>query len=415
MKANKRIAAAVLLLVFLISAEIVHAAADISAIKPGETTLRDWFAANQTVKNEGTIKGDMISAAQTLNSSGSIEGDLIGAAGNVGVSGTVLGNVRVAGGNIIFDGKVNKNVNLFGGNVNINPDSLIGGNLLVYGGNVKMEGKVAGYTRLGAGKIILNGEFGGDVDINLEADPKNTDNPTTLTILPGTVIHGTLTYKGINQADIREGTNIKEVKWIKPDINQLNKVNRKEVFNFWHFIKMLIAMAVYFLISLVFYKIFPKLFIHQGNIIQKKPLNIIGTGLIGILTVIAALIIFVLFLAFTVLAARPTAAIALGAVTTAIYVTLFYFSTVPVSIWLGNYILKDMYSLPVRFGAGLTIITLCMYSLELLSKIQGIGLIFSIILFTARLAVITIGTGSLMHVLWDVLNIIRKHDSNFNE
>ena len=415
MKINKSIAAVMLLVIFLVSAGIVHASSDLSSVKPGESTARDWFTANQTVRNEGIVKGDMISIAQTLYSGGAVEGDLIGAAANVGIYGTVLGDVRAAGGSIIFDSKVNKNVNLFAGDINLNPNSAIGGNLLAYGGKVRAEGKIAGYTRLGAGEITLNGEFGGDVDINLEVDPKNLDNNTSLIILPGTVIHGTLTYKGIAQADIRAGANVKNVKWVKPDINQIKNENSKEIFNFWQFIKMLIAMGIYFLISIVFYKIFPELFSRQGEIIAKKPLNVIGTGLIGILTIIAAFILFILFLVITALVASPTAAMVFGTGIALLYIILFYFSTVPVSIWLGNFILKDMYSLPIRFGAGLTIITLMLYSIELLSRIQGIGLLFSIILFIATIAVVATGTGALLHIGWNVFNTIRKQGSTRNE
>ncbi|MDF2522865.1 MAG: hypothetical protein K0R31_506, partial [Clostridiales bacterium] len=286
MKINKKVIAILLALLILISAGFVYAAAELSSVKPGEATPRDWFTANQTVRNEGTVKGDMISIGQTIYSGGTVEGDLIGAAGDVGIYGTVLGDVRAAGGNIAFNSKVSKNVNLFAGDISINPDSTIGGSLLAYGGNVKVEGKAAGYTRLGAGKITLNGEFG-DVDINLENNQKNTDDSTSLVILPGTVINGTLTYKGITQADIKEGARIKDIKWIKPDISQLEKTNRKEVFNFWKFVKMLMAMIVYFFIAVIFYKVFPSIFVRQGDIIAKKPLNVIGTGLIGILTVIA--------------------------------------------------------------------------------------------------------------------------------
>ncbi|MDF2524044.1 MAG: hypothetical protein K0R31_1685, partial [Clostridiales bacterium] len=115
------------------------------------------------------------------------------------------------------------------------------------------------------------------------------------------------------------------------------------------------------------------------------------------------------------LIAKPSAALVLGTVVSMLYIILFYFSAVPVSTWLGNFILKDMYSLPIRFGAGLTIITLCLYSFELLSKIQGIGLIFSIILFISKLVIIATGTGALLHAWWEVLKIIRRQETLNND
>lgn len=408
LKKNKVLAALIMMLVIVLSAGIVLAAVEISNIESGQTFEKDWFAANQSVKNEGTIKGDMIAAGADIISTGKIEGDLIVGAANITVSGEVLGDIRSAGGVINLDGRVGKNVNMAGATINIKNNSKIDKNLYVFGEDVKIDGKVRGYTKLGAKKIVLSGEFSGDVDVNMEEVYDSSTTPT-LTVLPGTVIQGTLNYKGAIEADIKEGANVKNFNWTKAPAAVKNNREHKNVFNLWHFIKMLIATVIYFLISMAFYKGFPDIFRRQGDVISKQPLNVVGVGLIALISVLGILILFIILLLLTALLASPSAVLILGGLVASIYLILFYFSSVPVSLWVGNILLKDRYSLPVRYGTGLTIITLTLYSIKLMSNIPGPGFLFTFLMVVTALAVQVVGIGAILFLWKDILSVIRRH------
>ncbi len=390
--------------------------ADSSFVDIGKTDViqRDKFVGAKSLRNEGTIKGDLIFGAQDIWSTGTVEGDIIGAGSELTVNGPVLGNVRVAGGTINLGGTTGKNVNLFGGVININKNSEIGGNLLILGGEMRIDGVVKGYTHIGGGEITLNGEFFGDVDVNtgfgeeidrdMDKDiDKDTKHKVKLTVLPGTVIHGRLKYRGQN-LNIEQGAQIGDVEWIKPNIKPGEKQRREITETIWSFIRMLFGTAVYFLIGWAFYKLFPGVFRHQGELIAAKPINVAGVGLIGLVSTLVSLVIFIILLVLSVLI-NPGIGLIFGTAMTFGYILLFYFSTIPVALWLGNQIQRKSLSIPYRFGVGLATITLSLFILKLLAKLPVVGLIFPTLSFIIIFGILIMGTGAL---LFGVKELIRS-------
>lgn len=409
---------------FFLTSITIYAQTGATNVKNDETFTKSWFGANQTITNDGIIKGDMFSAGQSISSNGTVEGDMVAAGMNISTNGTVngdlisagseisaagkiLGNMRLAAGTITISGSADKNVNLFSGTTYIKNTSVIGSNLVAFAGDINIEGKVKGNARIEAGKITLNGEFFGDVDIN-QSDSSNDKSQVKLVVLPGAIVHGKLTYKGLQQADIRDGAKISSYEWIKPEIKErTSSVVSKTTENIWRLIRLLFTTLVYFLVAMMLYKMFPAVFIQQGEIIRQKPLNVFGVGLIGMASILLSIIIFVILLILSIILS-PSIGLVFGAIALLGYIILFYFSTIPISLWLGNLIFKDKFNLPYRFGAGLALFTFGLFAINLLAQLPTVGALFLLIAFVIAFLAVVYGVGALLYGLRYALTAINK-------
>jgi hypothetical protein len=415
-------------------------ASETKTIGKNETLLKSQFLASTDINNEGIIKGDMFAAGNSVSMSGTVEGDLVAGGSNVTssglvsgdiisgasdlfVSGPVKGNIRSAAATVSLSGNVGKNVNIIAGNSTIQSTSLIGGNLLVFGNYIRVDGKVKGSTKIDGNRITLSGEFFGDVDINMESpsviNMKNIYNRNkfsgTVTILSGTIIHGKLTYKSLNQADIQNGAKIGNSQWIKVTKAEKN-ANVPTIPNrLWSFFKLLLSTAAYFLIALLLLKLFPRNLKNQSDLISKSPLKTVGIGIAAVFSTILALIAWVILLALSILFNSPAIGIILGLITIVFYVVLFYLATIPVSLWLGNVLLKDRYNTPARLAAGLATITIVVYVLKLLSDLSMVGFIFSFLAYITMLAIFLVGTGASLLGLKGFITSLRKHDAQMEK
>lgn len=397
---------------FLISG-IALADSPMVTVEATEVINRDKFVGAQSIRNEGTIQGDLFFGARDLWSTGTVTGDIIGAGSEVSVNGPVLGNIRVAGGTINLSAKVGKNTNLFGGVINLAKETEIGGNLLACGGKIDINGIVKGYTHIEAENTVLKGEFFGDVDVNTyfsnelkENRRHDPEHESTLTVLSGTVIHGKLKYRGL-KLNLEEGTKIGNVDWVKPAIKSTEIQRRELAKEFWALIRLLFGTAVYFLLGWAFFKLFPNIFRRQGDIIAAKPLNVVGAGLIGLVSTLASMIVFVVLLIFSFLI-NPGIGLIFGTAMTLGYILLFYFSTIPVALWLGSLILKKNLNVPYRFGVGLFLLTVGLFILRLLTQLSVVEPLFPTLKFLTVFAVLITGTGALLYTARDLITAARK-------
>lgn len=397
-----------IILVVALSAAMAYGVAPVDSIMSGEIVGDDLYTVGKTIRNDGRIKGDFISFGQKVISTGTVEGDFISGAGDIDITGRAMGDVRVAAGNIVLDGIVEKNTNVFGGNIDIRNNALMNRNLIAAGGSLDIDGIVKGNSRIYGEMIILRGEFLGNVDVYI--DPSKGKSKGELVVSPGTVIHGELRYKGPNEAVIENGASIGSFKWEKSEVRTKDNTNSLTN-NIWKFIKLMLSTLIYFLIAMLFYKLFPKLFVKQAEFIEKKPLNVLGAGLIALIAIIVSALVFGILLFFSVVLISPAISVVFAAVTLLIYIILFYFSTVPVSMWLGRAIFKDeRYSDMFRFGGGLLIITTILFILDILEKLPGAGFIFGLINFAGGFAVLLLGAGTLLYIAGEFFRAARMEN-----
>ena len=239
-----------------------------------------------------------------ISSQGTVEGDAIGAGQDVDLAGNILGNVRTAGANVNLSGQIGKNVTVFGGAITLARNSVVNGNVTAYGGKINLDGKVKGNV-LAVGIVLCSAEsFSVMSTINSSSKRKprfdHVPGESKLTVLPGTIIHGTLKFGGAN-ADIQEGAKISDFQWDKSKMTAPDKQKREVYYYLWKLVRLLVTTAFYFLIGLMLFRLFPTFFGRAAAFVTEKPWNAIGGGLITVFSTIVVAIVCVVLLIFSLL------------------------------------------------------------------------------------------------------------------
>ncbi len=390
-----------LAVMFLVGSGFVFAQSSATVtIASGEVIAGDRFAGGQVITNEGTIKGDFFFWGQTITSKGIVAGDAIGMGQDVNLSGEVMGNVRAGGGTVALGSKVGKNVNTAGGVIRITDDSEIGGNLIAFGGQITINGKVKGNTLVGGGNITLNGEFFGDVSINdfgIDESKVQKDDNASLKVLPGTIIHGKLRFRG-GSAEIDKGAQINDFQWIKSKITPQERQKHEVSKYIWKFVRLLFTTAVYFLLGLLLFKLFPGIIARTAEFTARKPWNSIGYGLIAFISMFAAFIACIILLVMSLLMS-PAFGLIFGVAATAFYIVLFYLAGIPAAIWLGGLIGNKNTNPAFRFAIGLVILNFGLFILDVLGKVPTVGPIFPVCGSIIRFGAAMLGAGALLYAI----------------
>jgi hypothetical protein len=365
-------------------------------IKTGETVKGDRFAFAQMLRNEGTIKGDLIFLAQNAASAGTVEGDVIGGGQTVDLSGTILGNMRAAGKTVILSGKVGKNVNAFGETIRLRKGSTVGGSLVSGARFVTAGGSVRGNARLFAESVTLDGEFFGDVTINSGFENLKDENDrhpvkTKLTVLPGTVVHGTLTFTG-SSADVSKDARIGRYEWKKTP-EQLSAFKVGETI--WDGVRTVFMTVAFILLGLLFFRAFPSAFVRIDDFAFQKPWNASAWGLAVIFSPVAAIVLFILLLALSVLI-TPAFGLVFGIATAGTYAALVLVSAIPAGMLAGRLIARNK-SMTARLIIGLAVLNGVVFLFGLAGNIPVAGHAFNAIAFIIRFCAVMIGTGALAH------------------
>lgn len=396
----------------ILAPRFVSASATVT-IQDKEVVAGDKHVRAQVFRNEGTIKGDLVYWAQNILSQGTIEGDAMGAGQDVSLAGNILGNVRTAGANVSLSGQVEKNVTVFGGVVNLNRNSVVNGNVTALGGKINLDGKVKGNVIIGGHTVVLSGEFFGNVAVNSPGrrKPRFDHGPgeSKLTVLPGTVIHGRLTYKGAN-ADIQEGAKINDFQWDKSKTATPDKQKREVYYYLWKFVRLLVTTAVYFLIGLLLFRLFPTFFGRVAAFVTEKPWNALGGGLVTVFSTIVVAIVCVILLAFSLLMS-PVFGVVSSVAAIGFYSLLFFLATIPVAVWLGTLVLREK-PLAYRLGIGLITLKVGLFFLMVLGELPAIGPVFPALAFVVRFGVVLLGCGALLRAIRETYLAVKKEEGS---
>jgi hypothetical protein len=378
-------------------------------IQDKEVVCGDKYVRAQVFKNEGSIKGDLIYWAQHISSLGTVEGDAIGAGQDVDLAGNILGNVRTAGANVNLSGQIGKNVTVVGGIITFARDSIVNGNVTAFGGKVNLGGKVKGNVRAGGHSVVLGGEFFGNVEINSSDMKKprfrHRSPEAKLTVLPGTIIHGTLTFRGAN-ADIQKGAKISDFQWDKSKVSAPDRQKREVYYYLWKLVRLLVTTAIYFFIGLLLFRLFPVFIGKATAFVTEKPWNAIGGGLITVFSTVVVAIICVVLLIFSLLMS-PVFGIVSSITAIAFYALVYFLATIPVAGWLGTSVLREK-PLTYRFGIGLIILNACLFFLMVLETLPVIGPVFPALAFVVRFGIVLLGSGALLRAIRETYLVIKK-------
>lgn len=365
----------------------------------------DLILMAQSLSQAGEVQGDIITATQTFNQTGQVFGDVIGVGQDLVIDGKIAGDVRVLSAQAILGGEIAKNVNAFCGMVNQKQEGVIGGNFHACGSEVISYGKVKGFTHIVAGRIILGGEYFGDVAINSEFTGEEAwdEEKTRLTVLPGTVIHGKLHYRG-SVADIQKGARIGKFEWDKPTVKPAEKVKRFIDKALWGFIRFILTTLAFFLLGTILFKAFPKALREMGDYTRKKPFSALGMGLMVCISIVVAVVIAVILFALSALI-TPAFGFVFSLLMLGLYITVFFLALIPVADGLGERLFGNRVERKFRLAWGLATINFIVYILGLFTETPPVGSFFGFMVFAVHLTVLCIGSGA---VAYSIMGRLRK-------
>ncbi|MEX2099964.1 MAG: hypothetical protein WEB19_00985 [Acidimicrobiia bacterium] len=157
---------------------------DSVTVEAGETVEGDLYALSGTIVVDGTVDGDLVAAGGDIQVNGTVSGDLIAAGGTVTISGTVDGDARIAGGQLTVSGDIGEDLLLAGGQATISASGSVGEDVIVSAGQLSIAGSVGGSVEGGAGTYERTGSVGGteNVAVGEEAEAE-VDEPADNLIL----------------------------------------------------------------------------------------------------------------------------------------------------------------------------------------------------------------------------------------
>ena len=326
---------------------------------------------------EGQVLGDVIGVASNIQINGKVSGDIISLAQNINIKGEVDGNVRVMSNILNISGNIKRNINFLGESLIMESESLSEKDILFKSINSEFKGKTQGNLYGQSHHVLIAGEVGGDVNIELDRfQRKNYLN--LLSVKNNAIISGSLNYQSGNDAII-------ETENISGEINKrMPTKNKSQVPNPS---KLLFLIVSNFIVALLLSFLFKKKMKSIQEIIITKNYGLLGYGaIILFLTPIVALILLV-----TVIGA-PIAIMSL-----ALWGILLFLSSIVTAMAIGKYLFqrlkKEAISEHLQVLAGITI-------LLLLVSLPYIGWLFSL---TAML----MGLGSCYYIIKN-----KKYDKN---
>lgn len=190
-----------LLSVALCGAILVPTAALASTFETARTIVlsdastTNAYLAGTDITIVAPIGGDLLAAGATIADNSPVSGDALLAGGTIDIEKPITGDARIAGGQVTINAPV-------------------GGDLLAAGGTVTASSS-ASYTRVAGGKVSLTGGRGPvyvyGSDITLAGDfsgDVTVEASNSLTLTPGTHIHGGLHYNAPQQIVVPDGAKI---------------------------------------------------------------------------------------------------------------------------------------------------------------------------------------------------------------
>jgi len=176
--------------VILTAAAIVWAQQTDEILLIEQPVAHDLYAARREVEVRSTIEGDLVAAGQQVTVAGFVTGDVIAAAQTIEIRSDVSDDVRAAGQHVRIAAPVSGHVVAAGQSVSVDRD--VGDWAWLAGNTVDVLGNVGGDLKIRANEITIDSEIVGNVEAVGDG----------LNVGPNAVVHGNLTWRSRNSADI---------------------------------------------------------------------------------------------------------------------------------------------------------------------------------------------------------------------
>lgn len=186
-------------LMVLVTASAIPAGAARTSVE--KQSGDDLYAAGASVQVSKPVAGDAVLAGGSVLIAGEVARDVLAAGGSVTVTRAVADDIRAAGGSLTVTDRIGGDAIVAGGSVTLAEGSTVAGNAWAAGGVLHLSGHVRGDVEAAGGEVIIGGRIDGDANVYAES----------LEVRSGTVVAGTLHYRGPRPASIAEDAEIGEV------------------------------------------------------------------------------------------------------------------------------------------------------------------------------------------------------------
>ncbi len=340
------------------------------------TFAGSWQIANgvKTVSRAEIINGDMIFNGQSLKMNGRIRGDLVILAGNVTINGYVEGSVigftfgklmingtighdlRVFAREMVLKGRVEQSVTTGAISFITTPSSRIDNGLYGVFAELALAGHINGPVDItGFNSTVVGGQINGDFKGSL----------ALITWKPPLEIFGKVSDYSLIP---KNPSGIKGIKIKDYQANQMGFINQHQGFFKWMFLGLFVWFLGTLLLSLIFYRIFPRT---AWCMTEPSLANFRRSIIIGAISFFG--IPFLIQILCYIVVGIPIA----------IFIFLFYLLlltgfSVPVYLWLGRLIFKSRLhpGLMIFLGALLMgLVTPVILVFQIVFVILGMGMI----------------------------------------
>lgn len=268
---------------------------------PSPKAVLPEMISGQKVTINTPVNRDLFTAGSQVSLEATVSGDVYVAGGEVDIKNTINENLIVAGGKVNISGTVNKNLIVAGGQINLEPSAVINGYVLGASNLANISGKINGPVKFAGNTINVSNNSVINGDLEIYSRQSNID--------PSSQISG---EKRISHVDL-------------PEQSQQPKIRNavQNLFSAASFFYFLAQLLVLFLIIRIFGK---NLSSAISNVI-KKPLPVLGQGLVGLI-----IIPFVVILLMVTIIGIP-----LGVITGIGYGLSLYFASIIGAIFIGQW------------------------------------------------------------------------------
>ncbi|HEY8465006.1 MAG TPA: polymer-forming cytoskeletal protein [Bacillota bacterium] len=323
----------------------------VDLIGPNQQIAGDLFFSGDTLEVEGEVRGDLVVFARQVMVSGRVTGNIVGlVTDRLVIEGEVAGDIRVLAGHMVIEGAVGQMVSAYGLRLTTAPNSRVATGILGAFGALKLTGTVAGPVEV---RVWGDNQIGGRIgsDLISRGAPIQWLAPITVN---GRVDEYSVSPAKPEVADGIEITRGYHFHRVKTDSPLLFR---------WILMASLVWFLGSLLLSLIFYRIFPRT---TWAITSPTLENLRRSILTGTITLFGIpLLIVILFL--------TTVGLPLALVLFLLYLALLILAGVPFNILLGRIVFRQ-YREVRPAHPNLLVVTGCLLA-SLFSILPYIGLV----------------------------------------
>ncbi len=222
-----------------------------------------FYAAGQTVRIEGEIRGDLYCAAQKVEIIGKVDGDVLCAAQTISISGTVGDDVRSFAQILTVDQSIGGDLSVFGQSVSLGKDATVDGDLNGAAQNLDINGTVVKNLRFGGESLTLTGQVKGVSDIAFDRVDVSGN------------FQGDVFYASAEKLPIQSNSG-------KVVFNQVENQADMKLDDGDYVMNVLFTILSMGLFSLIIALIIPRFLERSKDLVGQKTANVIVFGMLGV-------------------------------------------------------------------------------------------------------------------------------------